>query len=144
MEQQVTEKKTMSKKAIIMLVFACLFATVTLVLLFLDSLTSISTYSLLFGEGKTLGDAIAGIFLYLYTILIGIGIMIAAAITLPFVLILRKMVGWKWYTIALLAFVALAFLMAIGYICMLPVVSKIDSAMKSSSSSIPESALLLL
>ena len=146
MENQVTEKKPMTKKAIIMLVFACLFATVTLVLVFLDSLTSISTYTLLFGKDTDLGDAIGGIFLYLYTILLGIGIVISCALTLPFVLILMKLNGWKWYVIALLAFTILAFVLAVGYVCMLPVVSNIEQAAKahSSSSSIPESALALL
>ena len=143
----------MSKKSIVMLVFACIFTTITAILLVLDSMTSISAYSIFFGPsdaenfGEALGEALGGIFLFLYTILIGIGIVISCIATLPFLIVLIKMNGMKkWYNIVLLSFTCLAFLAAIFYVAMLPTLSKIEEAAKASnsSSSNPSSAAMML
>ena len=132
----------MSKKSIIMLVFACVFVTLTAVLLVFDSMTSFAAYSVFFGDqtaenfGEALGEALAGVFLFLYTILLGIGIAISCGATLPFLIVSIKLNSIKkWYNIVILAFTALAFTLAVFYIAMLPTLSSIQEAAKSSSSS---------
>ena len=131
----------MSKKAIIMLVFACIFATVTAVLLVLDSMTSFGAYSLLFWSEpadakEALGDAIGGILFFVYTILLSIGIAISCIITTPFLVVLIKLNGMKkWYNIAILAFTALALTLAIFYVAMLPIIVKAEEEIKAATSS---------
>lgn len=143
----------MNKKSIILLVFACLFATVTLGLLIYDSILSISTYNVLFFSnpenfGEALGSALGGVLLYALTIIFGVFILISVALTLPFDLILMKINGKKWYSIAILAFSIMAVIMAVVYVAMLPVISQIESAAKAGSSSSSSfdstSALLVL
>lgn len=143
----------MNKKSIIMLVFACVFVTVTAGLLAYDSFLSISAYSVLFGShpenfGEALGSALGGVLLYALTIIFGAFILASVAATLPFDIILLKSNGKKWYSLAILIFSIVAAVLAIIYIAMLPVVSQIESAAKesasSSSSSIDSSSALLL
>ena len=142
----------MSKKSIVMLVFACVFVTITAGLLAYDSFLSISTYSVLFGShpenfGEALGTALGGVLLYVVTLLFGVFIQISVIVTLPFDIILMKLNGRKWYTLVILFFSIVAAILAIVYMAMLPVVSQIESAAKassSSSSSIDSSSALLL
>lgn len=142
----------MNKKSIILLVFACIFVTVTAVLLAFDSIFSISTYDALFFShpenlGEALGVVFGSILLIAMTIIFGVGILVSVSLTLPFTIILMKLNGKKWYTLVILIFSIVAVVLAIGYIAMLPVVSQIESAAKegsSSSSSLSTSALLLL
>ncbi len=141
----------MNKKSIIMLVFACVFVTVTAGLLAYDSFLSISAYSVLFGShpenfGEALGSALGGVLLYALTIIFGAFILASVAATLPFDIILLKSNGKKWYSLVILIFSIVAAVLAIVYIAMLPVVSQIESAAKaaSSSSSNPESSAALL
>ena len=141
----------MNKKSIIMLVFACVFVTVTAGLLAYDSFLSISAYSVLFGShpenfGEALGSALGGVLLYALTIIFGAFILTSVAATLPFEIILLKTNGKKWYTLVILIFSIVAVVLAIFYVAMLPVVSQIESAAKaaSSSSSNPESSAALL
>ena len=142
----------MNKKSIILLVFACIFVTVTAVLLAFDSVFSISTYdALFFGNpenfGEALGGVLGGILLFAMTIIFGILILISVAVTLPFDIIFMKINGKKWYTLVILIFSIVAAVLAIAYVAMLPVVSQIESAAKaanSSSSSQNASALLVL
>ena len=130
----------MSKKAIIMLVFACVFATITAGLLVYDAFLSFSTYMILFGShpesfGEALGDALGGVLLYAVTIILGVCILISSAATLPFDIILMKINGKKWYSIAILSFVATAVLAAIVFVAMLPVIAHIQDAVNASNSS---------
>ena len=142
----------MNKKSIILLVFACIFVTVTAVLLAFDSIFSISTYDALFFShpenlGEALGVVFGSILLIAMTIIFGVGILVSVSLTLPFTIILMKLNGKKWYTLVILIFSIVAVVLAIGYIAMLPVVSQIESAAKegsSSSSSLSTSALLVL
>ena len=136
----------MNKKSIVMLVFACVFVTVNTVLLVLDSITSFAAYSIFFGGqkaedfGEAFGQALGGIFLFIYTILLGIGIAISCIATIPFLAVLIKENGMKkWFNIAILSFTVFAFLLAAVYIGMLPTISKIQEASSSSSSSISSS-----
>ncbi len=142
----------MSKKSIIMLVFACVFVTVTAGLLAYDSFVSISAYSVLFGShpenfGEALGSALGGVLLYALTIIFGAFILASVAATLPFEIILLKTNGKKWYTLVILIFSIVAVVLAIFYVAMLPIVSKAEEAARassSSSSSIDSSSALFL
>ena len=142
----------MSKKSIIMLVFACVFVTITAGLLAYDSFLSISAYSVLFGSnpenfGEALGVAFGGVFLYALTIIFGVFILISVVATLPFVIILLKTNGKKWYSLVILIFSIVAAVAAIAYIAMLPIISQAESAANASSSSSnidSSSALLFL
>ena len=88
----------MSKKATTMLVLSCIFVTITTLLLLLDCYVSISSYVVLFGSnpetfGEALGAALGGILLYVYTILLGVAIVLFGILTLPFdIILLKKMV----------------------------------------------------
>ena len=142
----------MSKKAIIMLVFACVFVTITAGLLAYDSFLSISAYSVLFGShpenfGEALGTALGGVLLYALTIIFGAFILASAAATLPFDIILIKTNGKKWYSMVILIFVIVAVVLAIAYVAMLPLISHLEEAAReasSSSSSIDSSSALLM
>ena len=142
----------MNNKAKTMLILSCIFVTITAFLLFLDCYVSISSYMLLFGSnpesfGEALGAALGGILLYVYTILLGVGILITGGLTLPFVISLLKINGKKWYSITILVVAIVAIVSAIVFVAMLPTISQVQEATKaSSSSSNPESieALLLL
>lgn len=131
----------MKKSAIILLVFACIFVTTTLVLLAFTCLFCISSMTALLKDGKTLGDALGGIFLYIYDILLAIGTIISAALILPFDLIMiGKMKINKWYTKAILIFAIAAIVVSFFFIFALPIMTTLNSS-SSSSSMISSSSL---
>ena len=141
----------MSKQAKTMLIIACIFATISAVLLYFDAYMSISTYVLLFGsKAEDLGDALGKVFgtviLYAMTIILGIGVVASSAVVLPFDIRLLKLQGKKWYSIALLVFAIVAIVSAVVFVAMLPVVGQIQDAARSASSSsdISSSEALLL
>ena len=124
----------MKKSGIVLLVFACLFVTTTLVLLFFTSLFCISSMTALLSEEKTLGDALGGIFLYIYDILLAIGTIISAALILPFDLILiGKMKINKWYTKTILIFAIVAIFASLFFIFALPIMTAMNPSSSSSS-----------
>ena len=130
----------MSKKALTMLILSCVFVTIATLLTALDAYVSISSYTLLFGSnpesfGEALGIALGGILLYVYTILLGVGILATGILTLPFDIILLKTNGKKWYSIVILVVAIVCIVAAVVFIGMLPVISKVQEATKSSSSS---------
>lgn len=141
----------MSKKAKVMLILACIFATITVILVAFDAFVSFSSYAILFGShpenfGEALGDALGGILLYVYTILLGIVVLICGAIALPFDIILLRINGKKWYAFVILGVVVTAMLMAIVFVAMLPAISEVQKAVQNanSSSSNPDSTAALL
>ena len=143
----------MSKQAKTMLIIACIFATISAVLLFFDAYMSISTYVLLFGSkaedlGEALGKVFGTILLYAMTIILGIGVVASSAVVLPFDIRLLKLEGKKWYSITLLVFAIAAIVSAVIFVAMLPVVGQIQDAARSASSSSSDlstsEALLLL
>ena len=141
----------MSKQAKTMLIIACIFATISAVLLYFDAYMSISTYVLLFGsKAEDLGDALGKVFgtviLYAMTIILGIGVVASSAVVLPFDIRLLKLQGKKWYSIVLLVFAIVAIVSAVVFVAMLPVVGQIQDAARSASSSsdISSSEALLL
>ena len=142
----------MSKKSLTMLVLSCVFVTIAVLLTAFDAYVSISSYTLLFGSdpqsfGEALGVAIGGILLYVYTILVGIGVLAFGILTLPFDIILLKTNGKKWYSITILVVAIVCIVAAIAFVAMLPAVSQAQEAARaanSSSSNIESTEALLL
>lgn len=141
----------MSKKAITCLIISCILVTITLGLFAYDSFLSFSTYSILYSNPESFGEALGAAFgiviLFAMTIILGIAILVSGGITLPFVISLLKMNGKQWYSLLILIFTIIAMVMAIGYVGMLPLISQAESASQaassSSSSAIPNSTALL-
>ena len=139
----------MNKKALTMLILACIFVTAAAALTALDAYVSISSYMLLFGSdpqnfGEALGAALGGILLYVYTILLGIAVLAFGILTLPFDIALLKINGKKWYSFVILGVAIFCMVAAIVFVGMLPAVSQAQEAAKSSSSAIESSEALLL
>ena len=141
----------MNKKALTMLILACIFVTIATLLTALDAYVSFSSYMLLFGShpenfGEALGDALGGVLLYVYTILLGIAILAFGILTLPFDIVLLKTNGKKWYSFVILGIAIFCMIAAIVFVGMLPALSKAQEAAKaaSSSSNAESSAALLL
>lgn len=139
----------MNKKALTMLILACIFVTAAVALTALDAYVSISSYMLLFGSdpqnfGEALGAALGGILLYVYTILLGIAVLAFGILTLPFDIALLKINGKKWYSFVILGVAIFCMVAAIVFVGMLPAVSQAQEAAKSSSSAIESSEALLL
>ncbi len=127
----------MKKSSKVMLVFACIFATISALCLGMQLFVEICSMNLLFKEGSTFGDALGGIFVYIYSILFGIGAIAGAVVAVPFDIVLFKNEGKKWYSLALLIFCACAIVTAVIFFFMLPTVSQV---MENNSSSISSSA----
>lgn len=140
----------MSKKALAMLILSCIFVTITALITALDAYVSISAYSLLLGDkdyasfGEAFGAALGGVLLYVYTILLGIGVLAFGILTLPFDIILLKTNGKKWYSFVILGVAIACIVAAIAFVGMLPALSRAQEAARSSSSSAIESAEALL
>lgn len=128
----------MTKTNKVMLVFACIFATLTAILLTGQILIELWSMGLLFGKDADLGSAIGGIFIFIYSIMFGAAAIVGAVVTLPFDIVLLKSNGKKWYSLALLIFSIAAIVTAIVFFFMLPMVS--EAVSRSSSSSIPSSS----
>lgn len=125
----------MKKGSLILLILACIFATVALIFLSLETLVIGSAIDALFIKHGNLGDALAGIFLFLYGILAAIATVISSAVALPFDIILLKRNGKKWYSLAILIFLICAVVMAIGLVLTLPALSEAENAIKAANSS---------
>ena len=128
----------MKKSSKVMLVFACIFATLTALLLGMQLFVEICSMNLLFQEGSTFGDALGGIFIYIYSILFGSGAIAGAIATIPFDIVLLKNEGKKWYALALLIFSICAIITAVVMFFMLPMIS--EAINNNSSSSVPSSS----
>ena len=125
----------MKKGSLVLLIFACVFATLALIFLALETLVIGSAIDALFIKHGNLGDALAGIFLYLYGIMAAIATVISSAVALPFDIILLKRNGKRWYSLALLIFLACAIVVAIALLFTLPALSEAENAIKAANSS---------
>ena len=128
----------MTKTSKVMLVFACIFVTLATILLGAQAYIELGSMGLLFGEGKGLGEAIGGIFLFIYSIMFGIAAIISAVVALPFDIVLFKNVGKKWYSLVLLIVTICIAVTAVGLFFLLPAVS--EAVNHSTSSSIPSNS----
>ena len=125
----------MHKGSKVLLIFACVFATLALIFLSLEALVIGSAIDALFIKHGNLGDALAGIFLFLYGILAAIATIISASAALPFDIVLLSRNGKRWYSLAILIFLVCAIVMAIALVLTLPALSEAQDAIKAANSS---------
>ena len=127
----------MKKSSRTLLIFACIFITVALAFLCFESIFIGVSLEALYGGEKTLGDAIGGVLVYVYAILLAGGAIIFSLLTLPFEVPLFRLQGKKWYTIALLIAIFAIIVAAVCLVFILPTVQ----SMQPSSSSISSSSI---
>ena len=84
----------MNKKSIVLLVFALIFVTISSILLFLEGMATFGSFDAIYNNESTgwegFGQALGGVFLYIYVIILGFFALLSAAATLPFNLIMMK------------------------------------------------------
>ena len=127
----------MTKTSKVMLVFACIFVTLAFSLFAIQAYVELCSVGILFKGEITFGDAIGGIFIYIYSILLGIAAIVAGVVSLPFEIVLLKKVGKKWYSLTLLIVSIAVVVSAVLFFFLLPTVSE---AVNSSSSSVPSTS----
>ena len=127
----------MTKTSKVMLVFACIFVTLAFSLFAIQAYVELCSMGILFKGEITFGDAIGGIFIYIYSILLGIAAIVAGVVSLPFEIVLLKKVGKKWYSLTLLIVSIAVVVSAVLFFFLLPMVSE---AVNSSSSSVPSTS----
>ena len=127
----------MTKTSKVMLVFACIFVTLAFSLFAFQAYVELCSMGILFKGETTFGDAIGGIFIYLYSIMLGIAAIVAAVASLPFEIVLLKKVGKKWYSLTLLIVSIAVAVSAVLFFFLLPMVSE---AVSNSSSSVPSTS----
>ena len=130
----------MTKTSKVMLVFACIFVTLAFSLFAFQAYVELCSMGILFKGETTFGDAIGGIFIYIYSILLGIAAIVAGVVSLPFEIILLKGVGKKWYSLTLLIVSIATIVSAVVFFFLLPAVSEAINNATSSSSSIPSTS----
>ena len=127
----------MTKTSKVMLVFACIFVTLAFSLFAFQAYVELCSMGILFKGETTFGDAIGGIFIYIYSIMLGIAAIVAAVVSLPFEIVLLKNVGKKWYSLTLLIVSIAVVVSAVLFFFLLPMVSE---AVSNSSSSVPSTS----
>ena len=127
----------MTKTSKVMLVFACIFVTLAFSLFAIQAYVELCSVGILFKGEITFGDAIGGIFIYIYSILLGIAAIVAGVVSLPFEIVLLKKVGKKWYSLTLLIVSIAVVVSAVLFFFLLPMVSE---AVNRSSSSVPSTS----
>ena len=127
----------MTKTSKVMLVFACIFVTLAFSLFAIQAYVELCSMGILFKGETTFGDAIGGIFIYIYSIMLGIAAIVAAVASLPFEIVLLKKVGKKWYSLTLLIVSIAVVVSAVLFFFLLPMVSE---AVSNSSSSVPSTS----
>ena len=130
----------MTKTSKVMLVFACIFVTLAFSLFAFQAYVELYSMGLLFGGDNTFGDAIGGIFIFIYSIMLGIAAIVAGVASLPFEIVLLKGVGKKWYSLTLLIVSIATIVSAVVFFFLLPAVSQAINNATSSSSSIPSTS----
>ncbi len=125
----------MKRSSKTLIVFSCIFVTIAVLFLGGESLFIATSCHALFKPDADIGDAIGGIFIYIYAILLAGGAIVSSIISLPFEIPLFKLVGKKWYNIVLLAVSIATILAAVGMVFILPTASSMAEAARSSSSS---------
>jgi len=128
----------MNKTSKVMLIFACIFVTLTTILLGFQAFFEFASLGLLYGQEADLGKALGGVLIYLYSIIFGVAAIVSAVATLPFNIVLLKNIGKKWYSLAILIFTIAAIISAITLFFLLPIVS--DAVASNSSSSMASSS----
>ena len=127
----------MTKTSKVMLVLACIFVTLAFSLFAIQAYVELCSVGILFKGEITFGDAIGGIFIYIYSILLGIAAIVAGVVSLPFEIVLLKKVGKKWYSLTLLIVSIAVVVSAVLFFFLSPMVSE---AVNNSSSSVPSTS----
>jgi len=126
----------MKRSSKTLIIFSCIFVTIAALFLGGESLFIAASCNALFKPDANFGDALGGIFIYIYAILLAGGAIISSIVSLPFEIPLFKLVGKKWYNIVLLVVSLAIIVTAVGLIFILPTITSIESATSSSSSSL--------
>lgn len=126
----------MKRSSKTLIIFSCIFVTIAALFLGGESLFIAASCNALFKPDANFGDALGGIFIYIYAILLAGGAIISSIVSLPFEFPLFKLVGKKWYNIVLLVVSLAIIVTAVGLIFILPTITSIESATSSSSSSL--------
>ena len=126
--------------ALAMLILSLIFVTITAFLLCFDLVWTGSSISLIYSKGASGWDALGGVIIYVYVILLSIGVSVSALLALPFNLVLMLKMNVKtWYTKAILIFIIVAVVLAIFLAFSLPLAGSLWPN-SSSSSSTPSSS----
>ena len=137
MNQTPINKPKLAKSAIVMIVLSCLFMTVALVPFFFEAMFTWGAVDALIIKGKTLGDALGGVFLFIFVIMFGIITTACGLVCLPFNIVLLKKAGKKWYSLTLLIITIVIVVLAILMIFVIPAAS----SMSTSSSNVDSSSI---
>lgn len=125
----------MKRSSKTLIVLSCVFVTIALLFLIGEALFVGVSFEAIMKPNSDLGDAIGGIFVYIYAILLAIGAIASSIVSLPFEIPLFKLVGKKWYNIVLLCVSGTIIITAVALVFILPAASSIASANSSNSSS---------
>ena len=126
----------MKRSSKTLIIFSCIFVTIAALFLGGESLFIAASCNALFKPDASFGDALGGMFIYIYAILLAGGAIISSIVSLPFEIPLFKLVGKKWYNIVLLVVSLAIIVTAVGLVFILPTITSIESATSSSSSSL--------
>ena len=126
----------MKRSSKTLIVLSCIFVTIAALFLGGESLYIAASCNALLKPDANLGDALGGIFIYIFAIMLAGGAVISAIVSLPFEIPLFKLVGKKWYNIVLLVVSLAIIVTAVALVFILPTISSIESATSSSSSSL--------
>ena len=126
----------MKRSSKTLIIFSCIFVTIAALFLGGESLFIAASCNALFKPDATFGDALGGIFIYIYAILLAGGAIISSIVSLPFEIPLFKLVGKKWYNIVLLCVSISIMLAAVGLVFTLPAAASLTANSSSSSSSV--------
>ena len=132
----------MTKSNIVLLIVSLVLVTVTSVLLFLEGLATFGSFDAIYKPGNNGWDAVGGIFLFIYVLILAFFAVASAVATLPFDIILMKKAGKRWFNLAILIFSIAAIFLAVAMAAALPIVVKASEALKESSSSSSVSSAL--
>ena len=125
----------MKKSSKALIVLSCIFVTIAALFLTGEALFIASSFNALYKPDANLGDALGGIFIYIYGILLAGGAIISSIISLPFEIPLFKLVGKKWFNIVLLCVSVSIIVAAVALVFTLPAVASLTADSSSSSSS---------
>lgn len=132
-------QKKLTKGGIVLLVFATLLVLATAIALTLDFIVTAGSLNAIYGPDSDGWDALGGVFLFIYTIILSIVTAIGSLLSLPFTLsLIKKHQVNTWYTKGYLIFAIAAIVLAALLFATLPVSAQITS---SSSSSISSSSI---
>ena len=125
----------MRKSSKVLIILSCIFVTIAALFLGGEALFVFTSCNALFKPDADLGDALGGILVFIYAILLAGGAIASSIVSLPFEIPLFKLVGKKWYNIVLLVVSISIIVTAVALVFVLPVASNMVSSSSSSSSS---------